>query len=383
MMIPYGHQSINKSDEAAVLKALRSDYLTQGPAVERFERALAKYVGASYAVVFSSGTAALHAAYFAAGLNKGDEFVTTPMTFAATANAGLYLGAVPVFADINRYGNLDPVQAAVKITARTKMLAVVDYAGNPADLDAFRKLAAARHLVLVEDASHALGGCYGGKKVGAISDLTTFSFHPVKLITTGEGGAVTTNNAGYAEKLRDFRSHGITKDRSRYVNRSPGDWYHEMQALGFNYRLTDIQAALGASQLARIDKFLAARRKIVAGYGRAFASLASHLELPAEGRPGASGWHLYVIRLKGRLIDNRAEIFHALREAGIGVQVHYLPVYLHPYYRKLGFEHGLCPRAENFYRAAISLPIFPSLAAKDQKYVINAVKELVKKYSRI
>jgi len=376
-MIPYGHQFIDDDDVRAVAGVLKSDWLTQGPKIQEFENALAKYCGAKYAVVFSSGTAALHSAYFAAGLKSGDEFITTPFTFVATANAGLYLGAKPVFADIGDDGNLDPDEAEKKITKKTKLILVVDYAGNPADLNAFKKIAKKHNLVLIEDACHALGASYKGRKIGSVSDLTIFSFHPVKSITTGEGGAVLTDNLGYFEKLKLFRTHGITKDINLLKRKSEGDWYYEMQELGFNYRLTDIQAALGISQLKKLARFIKARKAIALRYQKAFSRYADVLELPKETKGCSSAWHLYPIRLKGALYGKRAEIFKKLREKGIGVQVHYIPVPYHPYYEQLGYKRSDYPNAGCFYESVISLPIFSGLKLKDQQFVIKKVLEVL------
>ncbi|KKT29402.1 UDP-4-amino-4,6-dideoxy-N-acetyl-beta-L-altrosamine transaminase [Candidatus Giovannonibacteria bacterium RIFCSPLOWO2_12_FULL_44_25] len=361
--IPYGHQSIDNADIEAVKSVLKSDWLTQGPKIGEFERALAHYCGAKFAAAFSSGTAALHAAYFVAGMRRGDEFITTPLTFAATSNAGLYLGARPVFADIDEYGNLDPVEAEKKITRKTKLLAVVDYAGHPANLDKFKSLARKRKLVLIEDAAHSLGAKYKGKKIGSIADMTTFSFHPVKSITTGEGGAVATNSKIYYEKLKQFRHHGIGS--------------RGMQMLGFNYRLTDIHAALGISQLKKLDKFISARKKIASRYGEAIRQN-KNLLLPEEHVGVSSSWHLYPLRFAGKSANKRAEIVKKLRNAGIGAQIHYIPVYLHPYYQKLGYKKGLCPKAEAFYEAEISLPIFPSLKNTEQNFVIKTLIKILK-----
>ncbi len=376
-MIPYGHQSINAADLKAVRKVLLSEWLTQGPEVSNFEKALTDYTGARYAVVFANGTAALHAAYYVTGLKPGDEFITTPLTFAATANAGLYLGAKPVFADINHQGNLDPVAVAQKITAKTKMIAVVDYAGLPVDLRAFKTLAKKHNLILIEDACHALGAEYQGKKIGSISDMSIFSFHPVKSITTGEGGAVLTNNKKYYDQLIMFRTHGLTKDPTCLTKKSPGDWYHEMQMLGFNYRLTDLQAALGTSQMRRLDRFIAAREKIAARYDKELSGLADHIILPPRSTQKRSSWHLYCIRLTTALANKRSTIFQELRAAGIGVQVHYIPVYFHPYYQGLGYAKGLCPKAESWYESAISLPIFPELTKHQQDIVITTVRKIL------
>jgi len=376
-MIPYGHQSIDESDIRAVVEVLKTDWLSQGPKISEFENDLAKYCGSKYAVIFSSGTAALHVAYFVAGLKAGDEFITTPMTFAATANAGLYLGAKPVFADIGEDNNLDPKEAVKKITSKTKLISVVDFAGLPAKLDEFKRIAREHNLVLIEDGCHALGASYKGKKIGSVADMTAFSFHPVKSITTGEGGAVLTDNKEYYEKMKVFRHHGIVRDPSKFKERSHGDWYHEMQELGFNYRITDIQAALGISQLKRLDKFIKARKKIAGIYNKALKKFSKKVLLPEDDKDASSSWHIYVIKLRGELSDKRQEIFKKLREAGIGVQVHYIPVYLHPYYKSLGYKKGICPKAELYYETAISLPIFPDLSLKDQNYVIeNLIKIL-------
>ncbi len=376
-MIPYGKQSIDDSDVKAVLDVLKSDWLTQGPKVQEFEEAIAKYCGTKYAVVFSNGTAALHGSYFSAGLKHGDEFITSPLTFAATANAGLYLGAKPVFADINEYGNLDPHETEKKINSKTKLISVVDYTGNPANLSAFKKLAKKYKLILIEDACQALGAEYKGEKIGSISDMTVFSFHPVKSITTGEGGAVTTNSKEFYEKLLLFRNHGITKDPKKFKKPSSMGWYMEMQALGYNYRLTDIQSALGLSQLKRIDDFLRARRIIAKKYTEAFSGLVDLVELPKESEGALSAWHIYVVHLRGRLKNKRGEIFETLRKQGIGVQVHHIPVYYHPYYEELGYKKGLYPKAEAFYDTCFSLPIFPSLNNDDQEEVIRVFKNIV------
>ena len=376
-MIPYGHQSIDESDIKAVVDVLKTDWLSQGPKIGEFENVLEKYCGSKYAVIFSSGTAALHAAYFAAGLKSGDEFITTPLTFAATANAGLYLGAKPVFADIGEDNNLDPKEAVKKITSKTKLVSVVDFAGLPAKLDELKKITREHNLVLVEDGCHALGASYKGKKIGSVADMTAFSFHPVKSITTGEGGAVLTDSKEYYEKMKVFRHHGIVRDSSKFKNQSPGDWYHEMQELGFNYRITDIQAALGISQLKRLDMFIKARKKIAGIYNKALKKFSDKITLPSDSKDFSSSWHIYVIRLRGGLIKKRSELFKRLREAGIGAQVHYIPVYLHPYYQSMGYKKGICPEAELYYESAISLPIFPDLSLKDQNFVIKNLAKLL------
>jgi len=377
-MIPCSHQCIDERDVDAVRRVLKSDWLTQGPKIKEFEIALAKYCEAKYAIVVNSGTAALHTAYFAAGLTKGDEFITTPLTFAATANAGLYLGAKPVFADVDVHGNLNPDEVEKKMTQHTKLVSVVDYAGHPAQLNELRAICKKHKLVLVEDACQALGAGYRGKKIGSISDLTTFSFHPVKSITTGEGGAILTNNKKRYETMLRFRTHGITKDKALYKNKKEGDWYHEMHDLGFNYRMTDTQAALGISQLKKLIRFIRARKVIAERYHRAFAELKKYIILPFEDAGIQSAWHLYPIRFKGDLTKKRKEIFSALRKAGIGVQVHHIPTYWHPFYQKLGYKKGLCPRAEDFYQSEISIPIYPGLKVNDQNRVIDILVKIIK-----
>lgn len=378
-MIPYSHQSIHAHDIRAVVETLKGDFLTQGPAVAAFERALSKSCRTRYAVAVSSGTAALHAAYAAVGLTTGDEFITSPLTFAATANAGLYLGARPIFADIDERGNLDPKEVEKKITRRTKLIVAVDYAGFPAQLAAIRKISRRRGVALVEDACHALGAYSRGKPVGSVSDLTVFSFHPVKSIATGEGGAILTNTAAYYKKLLAFRTHGITKDPAQFVNKSHGGWYQEMQSLGFNYRLTDMQAALGTSQLRRLKKFIQRRRAIARQYDRGLRDLAARglLELPAEDGNNRSSWHLYVVRLGFSILAHRAAIFDMLRARGIGVQVHYLPVYIHPYYRQLGYKKGICPKAEQWYASCMSIPLFPDLSAREVSYILAEVRKAI------
>ena len=375
-MIPYGHQLIEEDDIEAVVSVLRSDWLTQGPMVEKFEQALAEYCGARFAVVLNSGTAALQAAYFAAGLKTGDEFITSPLTFAATANAGLWQGAKPVFVDIDpTTGNINPNLIEEKITTQTRIIAPVDYSGRPADLEKIKAIAHKHNLIVVEDACQALGATYNGKKIGSISDLTVFSFHPVKTITTGEGGAVLTNDENYYKKLKIFRTHGITKEN--LITQTEGDWYYEMQELGMNYRITDFQCALGLSQLKKVDRFVSVREKIAQRYNLAFADC-QDLECPmTDSLENKSAWHLYVIKLKGKLAIKKKEVFQKLREAGIGVQVHHIPVYLHPFYQKLGYTKGLCPVAEEFYQAEISLPVYPSLTEKDQEEVIYQVKKII------
>jgi len=333
--LPYARQWVSEEDVAAVAEVLRGEWLTTGPKIREFEEAVAAYVGARYAVAVASGTAALHAACFVAGIGPGDEVITTPLTFAASANCVLYAGAEPVFADVDlATGNIDPEDVARKVTPRTRAIIPVHLAGHPCDLDRLHAIARRHGLVVIEDAAHALGAEYRGRRIGGLSDLTIFSFHPVKHITTGEGGMVTTNDPELYRRLVAFRNHGIVREPEYFLEEPHGPWYYEMQHLGYNYRLTDIQAALGLSQLARLEQFLARRREIVVAYNAAFAGL-PWLQTPAEPPDGRSAWHLYMVRLcLERLRVDRATVFRALWAENIGVQVHYIPVYLHPYYRR-------------------------------------------------
>lgn len=364
--IPYARQWLDEDDVRAVTEVLVSDWLTTGPKVKEFEEKLARRVGARYAVVLNSGTAALHAAYFAAGVQRGDEIITSPLTFAATANAALYLGARPVFVDIEYdTGNLDPLLIEEAVSTKTRVIAPVDFTGRLAEMDVIMAAAKKHNLVVVEDAAHALGAVYKGKNIGSIADMTIFSFHPVKHITTGEGGAVATDDPVYYQELLKFRSHGITKEQGQLAELH-GDWYYEMQTLGYNYRMTDIQCALGISQLDKLDRFVEKRRRIAGEYRERLAGLTEYLELPGDN-PDAS-WHLYVIKVKSGPAE-RKRLYDYLHTRRIGVQVHYLPVYWHPYYRELGYEKGLCPRAEEFYSKALSLPIFPKMTREDMDRV--------------
>lgn len=365
-MIPYGRQTIEDDDVAAVVEALRSDWLTQGPKVAEFEKALADYCGARHAVAYANGTAALQGAYFAAGLKAGDEVVTSPITFAATATAAVWQGATPVFADIGPDGNLDPRAAAAAVTPRTKVLAPVDFGGRPADIEAFRALAKEKGLLVVEDACHSLGASRGGRKVGSLADMSVFSFHPVKGITTAEGGAVLTDDPALYARLCEFRTHGIRRGE---------DWLYYVESQGLNYRLTDLQSALGLTQLKKLDRFVARRRAIAQRYHDAFKGWDDVTTPP--GPVDGSAWHLYVLSLKGALGAKRAEAFRALRAAGIGVQVHYIPVYWHPFYERMGFKKGLCPKAEDFYSRILSLPIYPTLTDAQQDQVVAAVRRVL------
>ena len=364
--IPYSRQSIDEDDIQAVLATLKSDWLTTGPVVPAFEQALAAYTGARYAVAFNSGTAALHAAYFAAGVGPGDEVITTPISFVATANAALFLGANVVFADIDpETVNIDPGEIVRSLSQRTKVIAPVDFAGHPADLDEIMAIAQDAGAVVVEDACHALGARYKGRPVGSIAHMTVFSFHPVKAITTGEGGAVCTNDPGFYEKLLLFRNHGIVRDRSR-MTRDEGPWYYEMQALGPNYRLSDIHASLGLSQLAKLDRHIAQRRAIAHRYDTLLRG--RDLVLPPRKPWVDHAWHLYTVQLPNARF--RRWVVEALHEAGIGVQVHYLPIYRHPYYRSHGYADCFLPHAERYYSRCLSLPLYPGLSADDVDRVV-------------
>ncbi|EKN67672.1 UDP-4-amino-4,6-dideoxy-N-acetyl-beta-L-altrosamine transaminase [Schinkia azotoformans] len=376
--LPYGRQWIDEEDIESVIRVLRGDYLTTGPYVSEFETAVANYVGAKYAVSFSNGTAALHGACFAAGIGDGDEVITTPMTFVASANCILYQRGKPVFADIdNKTYNIDPVEIERKITSRTKAIIPVDFTGQPVALDEIISIAKKHNLAVIEDAAHALGATYKGKRIGSISDMTMFSFHPVKHITTGEGGVITTNNKDYYEKLLQFRSHGITRDKIKLNDIEQGPWYYEMQFLGYNYRMTDIQASLGISQLKKIDKFVNFRKKYVSIYNEAFKDM-DEIKIPYQNKEGSSSWHLYIIRLDlEKLKESRKEIFESLQKRNIGVNVHYIPVYFHPYYMKCGYQRGVCPNAEKLYEEIITLPLFPAMTEDDVNDVISAVNEVL------
>ena len=382
-LLPYGRQSVDDADVQAVLEVLKSDWLTTGPKVGEFEERFAAWIGVRHAVSFSSGTAALHGAAFAAGLQPGDEAITTPMTFCATPNCILYQGATPVFADVSADTlNLDPLEVFKKLSARTssrtKAIIAVDYAGHPAALDELGQLAKTHGALLIEDACHALGAEFQGKRVGSIADMTVFSFHPVKHLTTGEGGMVATNDARLAETLRCFRNHGISSEpRQRHES---GQWLYEMVLLGFNYRLTDIACALGLSQLEKLAANLARRQEIATQYTEAFRDLPA-IGIPAVRDGVVPAWHLYPIRLKLELLAvGRREIFQAMRAENIGVNVHYIPVNQHPYYRERFNTDAHYPVAEHAYERLISLPMFHSMTAEDVEDVIHAVRRVVNFY---
>ncbi len=373
-MIPYGRQLIEDDDIAAVLAALRGDWLTQGPRVAEFEATLAAACGAPYAVAFSSGTAALHAACHAAGLGPGDESMTSALTFAASANCAAYVGATPTFADIDRATwNVSAETVRAALTERTRAVIPVSFAGLPAPLPEIRE-AVGPETVIIEDAAHALGARGPGGPVGDAvhADMSVFSFHPVKAVTTGEGGAVTVRDPSLRDRLLAFRTHGMTKDPGRLERPTEGGWYMEQHELGFNYRITDLQCALGTSQLGKLERFTEARNAVAERYREALRDV-DGLRLPPAAPPGARhAYHLFVVWVR----DRRA-LYDALRERGILAQVHYLPVYLHPYYRETyDYAPGLCPEAEAYYAGCLSLPCFPSLTEAEQDTVIAAVREL-------
>jgi len=368
-IISYGHQWIDKEDIKEVVKVLKSDWLTQGPKVKEFEKAVAKYCGAKYGVAVSSGTAALHLAYIVAGIKSGDEVITTPLTFAATSNMAVVLGAKPVFADIESDTlNINPEFIEGLITPKTKVIVPVDFAGHPCDYDRILKIARKHNLLIIEDACHALGAKYKDKKIGCFADMTILSFHPVKHITTGEGGMVLTNNKDFYEKLKTFRHHGIVKKPKK------SGWYYEIENIGFNYRLTDFQCALGLSQLKKIDRFIKRRREIITLYKKAFKNI-KEIITPIEKDYVKSSWHIYPIQVQG--VDRR-KIFDDLRKKGIGVQVHYLPLHLQPFYKKrFGYKKGDFPIAEKYYERAITLPLFPAMTKKNTKKIIKEVKKII------
>ncbi len=380
--LPYGKQSISESDISAVIDVLRSPWLTQGPTVPEFEKQIAGFCGAQYAVAFSSGTAALHAAYYAAGIGAGDEIVTTAMTFAATSNAALYLGAMPQFADIDlSTGLIDPGLVPGLINKKTKAIVGVDYAGHPCDTDQLRTLARSNNLTLIIDSAHSLGATYKQRPVGSLADMTTFSFHPVKTITTGEGGMVVTDREEFYRKLKLFRTHGIEKDPA-CLTECEGPWFHEMQLLGYNYRLTDIQAALGISQLSRLPEFIQRRRQIADTYRKHLqhSQLFTCLE---EKSFAKSAYHLFPVLIDKTKLERKAAI-EKLHAENIGVQVLYIPTYKHPYYRQFtNSEQWLnrCPLTEEFYSRVFSLPIFPAMSDADLSSVLAALDKLESEYA--
>jgi UDP-4-amino-4,6-dideoxy-N-acetyl-beta-L-altrosamine transaminase len=381
-MIPYGRQHVTQADIDAVVAVLRSDFLTQGPVVPRFEKRLAEYCGAAHALAVNSATSALHVACLALDVGAGDWVWTSPNTFVASANCALYCGAKVDFVDIDpRTYNMCPKALAAKLVIAErekklpKVVVVVHLSGQPCDLQSVHELAKRYGIRVVEDASHAIGGRYCGEPIGncRFSDITVFSFHPVKIVTTAEGGAACTNDPTLAERLALFRSHGITRDPKLLTRDPDGPWYYEQLVLGYNYRMTDMQAALGLSQFDRLDEYVKRRHEIAADYDRMLADLP--VVCPWQDPDGYSAFHLYVVRLKTAEIKRtHGQVFAALREAGIGVNLHYIPVHTQPYYQAMGFRKGQFPEAERYYDEAISLPMFPTLTAGDQKAVVDALK---------
>ena len=373
-MIPYGHHDIDEADVAAVVEVMRGEWLTTGPAVETFERDLQACTGDTPVVAVSSGTAALHTAYAAAGIAPGDEVITPPMTFIATQAAAVTLGATIVFADICAdTANIDPLAVEAAITSRTKAIVAVDYAGHPADMDELRRIADAHGLILIEDAAHSLGSSYHGRAVGSLADLTAFSFFPTKNITTAEGGAVAARDPRLLQRAKEFARQGVIRDSSRHRLVDQGPWHQEVHAFGLNYRLPDVLAALGSQQLRRLVGFKARRAAVKARYDELFAET-DGLVLPMQREDVDPTWHLYPLRVPAA---QRRRIFEQLRSSGIGVQVNYLPAYLHPVFADLGFKPGLCPRAEEFYAQEISLPMFTQLDEAAVDRVGSAVLEAI------
>ncbi len=384
-MIPYSRQDISEADIQSVVDVLRSDFLTQGPAVPAFEKAVADYCGAQHAVAVSSATAALHIACLSLGVSAGDIVWTSPITFVASANCALYCGATIDFIDIDRVTyNLGVVRLAEKLEQAQqkgclpKVLIPVHFSGQSCDMKAIHMLAKQYGFKIIEDASHAIGGKYCGEPIGGCcySDITVFSFHPVKIITTGEGGMALTNNPGLAKHMDRLRSHGITRNVDEMTHAPDGPWYYQQIDLGFNYRMTDLQAALGLSQMQRLDEFVAMRHALAKRYHEMLSDLP--MVIPWQHSDNYSVFHLYIIRLKLEQIGKtHRDVFEALRSAGIGVNLHYIPVYLQPYYQELGFKPGYCHEAERYYAEAISLPIFPMLKVIQQDQVVNALRRVV------
>lgn len=379
----YGHQYIDEADIEAVVSVMRSDYLTCGPQIAQLEEKLCQITGAQYAVVCANGTAALHIACLAAGAGEGDEVITSPLTFAASANCALYCGAKPIFADVNgETYNIDPAAAAACITSDTKAVVAVDFGGQSAELDELLSICRERGLVLIEDGAHVIGTRYKGKPNGSIADMTTFSFHPVKTITSGEGGAVLTNSREYYQKLKLLREHGITREAYLMQNQPHGNWYYEQIMLGMNYRMTDMQAALLNSQLDKLPLFARRRKAITARYDQAFAGLRG-IRLQKENPDSDTTRHLYIIRvLEEELTIDRKEFFEALAAENICCNVHYIPVYYHPYYAKLGYRKGLCPIAEKIYEGIISIPLYYGMTDQDVEDVIRGVTKIAEYYGR-
>jgi len=379
--IYYGHQYLDQADYDAVLDVLKSDYLTCGPKIEELEKKLCDITGAKYAVACSNGTAALHMAALSAGIGEGDEVITTPITFAASANCALYCGARPVFADINpKTYNIDPDSVEAHVTPKTKAVVAVDYTGQAVELDRLREICKKHNLILIEDGAHSIGTLYKGVPVGSIADMTTFSFHPVKTTTAGEGGVVMTNDENLYQKLLLYRSHGITRNTSLMTNEFDGPWYYEQVDLGYNYRMTDIQAGLLISQLDKLQMFKARRKELVVNYNEAFSQI-DGIIVQEEIPESDTCRHLYILRIDSKKLKiNRRQFFDALGAEGVCCNVHYIPVYYFPHYEKLGYKRGLCPNAEALYEEIISLPLYYGVSDEDQKDVIEAVTKIANYY---
>lgn len=381
--IPYGKQYIDEDDIEAVNKVLLSPYLTTGPFVEEFENKLCELTGAKYAVAISNGTSALHAACYAAGIGEGDEVITTAITFAASANCIIYCGGTPIFADIDsKTWNIDPRKIEEKITSKTKAIIAVDFTGQAVQIDEIKLICKKYNLIFIEDAAHSIGTKYNDIPVGAHADLTTFSFHPVKTITCGEGGAILTNNKEFYKKMLLFRSHGITRDEN-LLTQKPYNGYNEQISLGYNYRMTDFQAALGTSQLGKLDKFSKRRAEIVQKYNQAFSTI-PEIIVQKEIPESETTRHLYIIRLNASLLTvGRDMIYQAINAENVGLQVHYSPVYFHPYYQENGYKKGICPEAELLYENIITIPLYYSLTDDDVESVIQAVLKVINFYKKI
>ena len=377
----YGHQYLDEKDVQAVVEVLHSDYLTCGPKITELEQKLCELTGAKYAVVCSNDTAALHIACMAAGVSAGDEVITTPITFLASANCALYCGAKPVFADIDEETyNIDPKEIEKALTPKTKAVVAVDYTGQVVDLDTIMETCHKQNVVVIEDAAHSIGTLYKGRPVGSIADMTTFSFHPVKTVTAGEGGAVLTDNEEYYKKLLLYRSHGMTRDQAQMTKESEGGWYYQMIDLGYNYRMTDMQAALLISQLEKLPMFSKRRKEIVARYNEAFSRI-PELTVQQELEGSDSTRHLYILRIKPeKLSIDRRGFFDALAAENIMCNVHYIPIYLQPYYQGMGYPKGLCPKAEKLYSEMMSLPLYYAMTDQDVEDVITAVQKIVDYY---
>ncbi len=381
--IGYGRQYIDEADICAVTEVMKSDFLTCGPKVEEAEKKLCEVTGARYAVLVSNGTAALHAACFAAGIQAGDEVITTPVTFAASANCALYCGAKPVFADIDMDTyNISPQSIEEKITNKTRAVVAVDFTGQAVDLDVIKDICKRNRLVLIEDGAHSIGTKYNGVPIGSIADMTTFSFHPVKTVTAGEGGAIMTNDEALYKKLLLFRAHGITRNQEWMDKESEGGWYYEQVAFGMNYRMTDMQAALLLSQLDKLDMFAKRRKEIVEKYNKAFEEM-PEIVVQKEIPQSDTVRHLYLLQLNLEYLKtDRKGIFDALAAENVGCNVHYIPVYYFPYYQRLGYKKGLCPNAEYLYNRIITLPLHFGMSDKDVENVIHAVKKVLDYYVR-